>query len=145
MTTGMGWQDDDHHQVADNKRIMDLDGRHYLVAGAPTAGRKGRLEGEVVSMTRTRNALDLRGDLKRTDEAFEASIEHLAQVMREDLGQVRLSLKATMDSLLEEARAEGYHQALIDCNAALLQGLPALNLLLTIKMPPRPVGQEIDR
>lgn len=96
-------------------------------------------------MSRTRNALDLRGDLKRTDEAFEASIEHLAQVMREDLGQVRLSLKATMDILLEEARAEGYQQALVDCNAALLQGLPALNLLLTIKMPPRPVGEEIDR
>jgi hypothetical protein len=50
-----------------------------------------------------------------------------------------------MEVLLEEARAEGYRQALTDCNAALMQGLPALNLLLHLKMPPRPRGQEIER
>lgn len=95
--------------------------------------------------TRVRTALDVQGDLKQMDESFDKAIEFLANHLREDLGNVRLSLRATIDSLMEEARAEGYRQALTDANAALMTGMPALRLLLTTQMPPRPLGQEIER
>lgn len=70
-----------------------------------------------------RTALDSLGDLARAREGYDQAI----------------------NIVLEEARAEGYHQALVDCNVALMQGLPALKLLLELKIPPRPVGQEIER
>jgi hypothetical protein len=71
----------------------------------------------------TRPALDTLGDLKRLHQA----------------------LDRTFAVLMEEARAEGYTQALIDCEAATRQGLPALRLLLATHLPPRPVGQEVER
>lgn len=70
-----------------------------------------------------RSALDTLGDLKRLHESLDRSFE----------------------ILMEEARAEGYNQALTDAEAALRQGLPALRLLLTTRLPPRPPGEEIER
>lgn len=70
-----------------------------------------------------RPALDTLGDLRRLHESLDRSFE----------------------VLMEEARAEGYNQALTDAEAAVRQGLPALRLLFTTRMPPRPVGQEIER
>lgn len=70
-----------------------------------------------------RTALDLRGDLRRLHESLDASFA----------------------VLMEEARAEGYQQGLADANAALMQGAPAFQLLMHLKMPPRPPGQEVER
>lgn len=61
------------------------------------------------------------------------------------LARFHESLDATFAVLMEEARAEGYRQGLTDCHAAVMAGLPALQLLLDTKMPPRPAGQEIVR
>lgn len=62
-----------------------------------------------------------------------------------DLKRLHESLDQSFAILMEEARAEGYHQALTDCEAAVRQGLPALDLLLRTHLPPRPAGQEIER
>lgn len=59
--------------------------------------------------------------------------------------RLRQDFDRHLEWLLENARAEGYQQGLRDCEDAVQQGLPALNLLLTVKLPPRPVGQEVKR
>jgi hypothetical protein len=69
-----------------------------------------------------RSALAAQGDLRRLHEALDGSFV----------------------LLMEEARAEGYQQALLDVSTALRQGLPALELLLRTKMPPRPPGSEVE-
>jgi hypothetical protein len=61
-----------------------------------------------------------------------------------DLRRLHEALDGSFAILMEEARAEGYQQALLDVSTAVRQGLPALELLLRTKMPPRSRGQEIE-